>query len=79
MAEHRREPDADAGEYVVKVRRKKKRKDSKSELRRAAYKKIGRDWNLIDIIKRVAAFLLVVLIFAGFVYYLLLPPSSGGN
>ena len=75
MPEHRRERNTEEGEYVVKVRRKKKRKDSHSQAKRAAYT-VTRDWNAIDILKKVGIFLLVVIVFAAMAYLFLAPPSG---
>ena len=75
MPQHHREPNTAEGEYVVKVRRKKKRKDSASELRRATYK-VTRDWNFFDILKKIAVFLLVLAVFAGIAYEFLAPPGN---
>ena len=76
MPETRREIDTESGEQVVKVRRKKKRKDSNSPLRRGSFR-LGQDWNFKEIFKRSAVFLLIILVFAGIVYYFLQPPGNG--
>ena len=75
MPQERRVPDTDAGEYMVKVRRKKKRKDSKSEMRRAAHR-IGHDLNFVEVMKRVGAFLLVLVVLGALAYFFLKTPTS---
>ena len=75
MPQHHREPNSAEGEYVVKVRRKKKRKDSASELRRAAFT-VQRDWNILDVLKKVGIFLLILAVFAGIAYQFLSPPGE---